>query len=240
MHGYPRGSCGQGCSFAVYGTRNPRECAARYAAQGADRVGDAQIISATPEGRRTARDVVERIRQEVALPLTVGGGVRTAEDAARLLDSGADKVALNTAAVDTPERLQRLSQRFGAQCIVVSIDARRVGSSWRVVTRSGTNRTALDAVDWAKKAVSLGAGGVLLTSVDKDGTRSGYDCDLGTGCHGSSSCTRHCIRWGIHSQTLSGGHPRRRNRDCLQPLFFMIRSARSARWYSLQQQGAWQ
>ena len=216
-----------------------RECAARYAAQGADELVMLDV-SATPEGRRTARDVVERIRQEVALPLTLGGGVRTAEDAARLLDSGADKVALNTAAVDTPERLQRLSQRFGAQCMVVSIDAQRVGSSWRVVTRSGTNRTALDAVDWAKKAVSLGAGEVLLTSVDKDGTRSGYDCDLVRAvtaavpvpviASGGASTPEHCLA------AIRAGATGLLAASIFHDAECTVRTLK----HSLQQQGAWQ
>jgi len=156
---------------------DPRECAARYANQGADELVMLDV-SATPEGRRTACTVVSVIRDEVALPLTVGGGVRTLEDADRLLNAGADKVAINTAAVEDPSCIQRLSDRFGSQCVVVAIDAQRWGDGWRVVTRSGTRRTDLDAVRWAQQAVSLGAGEVLLTSVDQDGTRQGYDCEL--------------------------------------------------------------
>ena len=156
---------------------DPRECAARYAAQGADELVMLDV-SATPTGRKTACRVVQTIRDEVALPLTVGGGVRAPSDAERLLDAGADKVALNTAAVEDPARIRALAQQFGTQCVVVSIDAQRWGDGWRVVTRSGTRSTALNAVTWARKAVDLGAGEVLLTSVDRDGTRRGYDCGL--------------------------------------------------------------
>jgi imidazoleglycerol phosphate synthase cyclase subunit len=117
----------------------------------------------------------------LSIPLTVGGGVRGEEDAARLLDSGADKVGVNTAAVARPELIRECAARFGAQCIVVAIDAVRVDGfpfSWNAVVRSGSDRTPVDAVGWARRAASLGAGEILLTSWDRDGTRAGYDLDL--------------------------------------------------------------
>ena len=163
---------------------DPVECAARYEAQGADELVILDV-SATPEGRANAAETVAAVRAVLGIPLTVGGGVRAVADAARLLDAGADKVSVNTAAVDRPELIGELAGRFGVQCTVVAIDAARRelarapgDRGWEVVTRSGTDRPGIAAVGWAERCVSLGAGEILLTSWDRDGTRSGYDTDL--------------------------------------------------------------
>lgn len=158
---------------------SPVELARAYQAQGADELVILDV-SATPEGRANQTETVEAVRAVLSIPLTVGGGVRRAEDAFRLLNAGADKVGVNTAAVERPEVLREIATRFGSQCTVVAIDARREESmkSWEVVIRSGKVGTGLDAVEWAIKAVELGAGEILLTSWDRDGTRSGYDLAL--------------------------------------------------------------
>ncbi len=159
---------------------DPAELAAKYEADGADEV-TLLDVSATPEERATATDTVARVRRVLGIPLTVGGGVRQVADAARLLDAGADKVGLNTAAVLRPELLSECAERFGSQCIVVAIDAARGPSEllrWEVRVRSGAERTPMDAVAWAARAEEMGAGEVLLTSWDRDGTRSGYDLPL--------------------------------------------------------------
>ncbi|RYE89261.1 MAG: imidazole glycerol phosphate synthase subunit HisF, partial [Myxococcales bacterium] len=153
--------------------------AASYEEQGVDEIVILDV-SATLEGRRTQAETVRAVRARLSIPLTVGGGVREPDDAARLLDAGADKVAINTAAVDDPTRLDRLAERFGRQCVVVAIDAARRldGEGWEVVTHAGKNRTGRDAILWARQAVERGAGEVLLTSFDQDGTREGYDLAL--------------------------------------------------------------
>lgn len=157
---------------------DPVERAAKYARDGADEIVMLDV-SATPEQRATSVETVERVRSVLDIPITVGGGVRSDEDAARLLSAGADKVAVNSAAVRDPRLLTRLAQRFGRQCVVLSLDAtRRLPKKWAVVVRSGTNTTAIDALDWATQATALGAGEVLLTSFDRDGTRCGYDLAL--------------------------------------------------------------
>jgi len=157
---------------------DPVELAARYEEEGGDEL-TLLDVSATPEGRGTMVETVAAVRKAISIPLTVGGGVRTADDVARLLNVGADKVGVNTAAVDDPELLTRMATRFGRQCTVLAIDAASDGSGgWRVVTRSGSNRTARDAVDWAREGAERGAGEILLTSWDRDGTRSGYDLEL--------------------------------------------------------------
>lgn len=157
---------------------DPAELAWRYQATGADELVVLDV-SATPEGRGHAVDTVKAIRAGLGIPLAVGGGVRSVDDAAHLLDAGADKVAVNTAAVHDPELIGRLSTRFGAQFTVVAIDAaRQPDGSWCVVTRSGTDRRPLDVVAWAGEAASRGAGELLLTSWDRDGTRDGYDLEL--------------------------------------------------------------
>lgn len=158
---------------------DPAEQARRYETDGADELVILDV-SATPEGRANAAHTVAAVRDVLGIPLTVGGGIRSIDDAERLLDAGADKISVNTAAVSDPDLLTRLSERFGSQCTVIAIDAaaRADGSGWEVVTRSGTHRTGIDAIAWAREAVARGAGEILLTSWDRDGTRSGYDCDL--------------------------------------------------------------
>lgn len=158
---------------------DPVEQAQRYADQGADELVILDV-SATDEGRETAAQTVAAVRQVLPLPLTVGGGVRRVEDAARLLAAGADKVACNTAAVRDPELLTRLARQFGEQCVVLALDAARRldGPGWEVVVRAGKDRTGQDAVAWAKEAARRGAGEILLTSWDRDGTGSGYDTAL--------------------------------------------------------------
>ncbi len=158
---------------------SPPDLVAAYEEQGADEITMLDV-SATPEGRNTAVETVKKIRERMALPLTVGGGIRTVEDASRLLDAGADKVSVNTAGVERPSLLTELSERFGRQCTVIAIDAaaRENGQGFEVVTLSGTRRTGIDAIEWAKEAEMRGAGEILLTSWDKDGTKSGYDLPL--------------------------------------------------------------
>lgn len=157
---------------------DPAERAAAYEAQGADEIVILDV-SATPEGRATAVGTVRRVRAVLGIPLTVGGGVRRAEDAAALLEAGADKVAVNTAAIREPTLLSALASRFGCQCTVLALDAAaRTGDGWEVVVSSGTERTGRDAVAWAGEAVERGAGEILLTSWDRDGTRAGYDTAL--------------------------------------------------------------
>lgn len=158
---------------------DPAALAQAYELQGADEIVLLDV-SATPQGRAHQTETVARVRAQLSIPLTIGGGVRVADDAARLLDAGADKVGVNTAAVLRPELLTELAERFGRQCTVIAIDAaaRAEGEGWEVVIRSGKERMGLDAVEWAKRAVALGAGEILLTSWDRDGTRSGYDLAL--------------------------------------------------------------
>ncbi len=156
---------------------DPVECADAYETQGADEIVLLDV-SATPEGRANNLGVVDAVRQVLSIPLTVGGGVRSSDDAAQLLDAGADKVGINTAAVDRPALVTEISERFGAQCTVVAVDAARAEAGWEVVIRSGSARTGLDAVEWCEKAVANGAGEILLTSWDRDGTGEGYDLDL--------------------------------------------------------------
>ncbi|MES1240311.1 MAG: imidazole glycerol phosphate synthase subunit HisF [Acidobacteriota bacterium] len=156
---------------------DPAESALRYAEQGADEIVFLDI-GAAPEGRDTRLDWVERTARQVFIPLTVGGGVRSEEDANRLLRSGADKVGVNSAAVENPELISTLARRFGSQCVVLSVDARRQGEGWEVVTKGGRHATGRDALAWVREGVDRGAGEVLLTSIDRDGTKDGYDTDL--------------------------------------------------------------
>ena len=157
---------------------DPATQAAHYEATGADELVILDV-SATPEGRSNAAHTVADVRAVLGIPLTVGGGVRTQDDAARLLDAGADKVSVNTAAVLDPALLGRLAVRFGAQCTVLALDAARDGrGGWQIVVRSGTERIVKDAIAWAREAVDAGAGEILLTSWDQDGTREGYDLAL--------------------------------------------------------------
>ena len=156
---------------------SPSLLAAEYERQGADELVLLDV-SATPEGRGAALDTVRAVRRVLSIPLTVGGGVRRPEDAADLLEAGADKVGVNSAAVADPGLLSLLAERFGRQCVVLALDAARLGEGWEVVVRSGSDRTGIDAVNWAARAASLGAGEVLLTSWDRDGTGAGYDLPL--------------------------------------------------------------
>jgi cyclase len=158
---------------------DPVQCAKAYDAQGADELVFLDI-TASSDNRSIMYDVVAATAEQCFMPLTVGGGLRTVADIEAMLKSGADKVSLNTAAIKNPELIRQSSDRFGAQCIVVAIDAKREpdGKSWRVYTHGGRNPTDLDAVAWAKQAVALGAGEILLTSMDADGTQAGYDIGL--------------------------------------------------------------
>lgn len=156
---------------------DPVELATSYEAQGADELVILDI-SATLEGRAASLTTIRDVRAALSIPLTVGGGVRTAEDALRLLEAGADKVGVNTAAVQRPEILRELAERVGAQCVVLAIDAAQAGDGWEVVTHSGSTRTGISAPEWANRGERLGAGEILLTSWDRDGTRSGYDLQL--------------------------------------------------------------
>jgi len=156
---------------------DPAELAARYDAEGADEVVFLDI-TASSDARDTLLDVVRRTAERVFIPLTVGGGVRSVEDARILLRAGADKVSVNTAAVARPELVAEISAEFGAQCTVVAIDARQASVSWEVYTHGGRKPTGLDAVSWAEEVVALGAGEILLTSMDRDGTRDGFDLGL--------------------------------------------------------------
>ena len=184
---------------------DPGDLAEAYNRQGADELVMLDI-SASREGRATLMDTVSRVARKLFVPLTVGGGVRSLDDARRLLSAGADKTAVNTAAVETPELVGELAACFGSQAVVVAIDARRVRNSkpetgnsklesgkggaagsagvppaaarWKVLTYGGTRETGLDAVEWARRVESLGAGEILLTSMDADGTQAGFDCEL--------------------------------------------------------------
>ncbi len=156
---------------------DPVELAARYEAEGADEIVFLDI-SASAEARTTLLETVRRAAEAVFIPLTVGGGVRTVDDIACVLRSGADKVSINTAAVARPELLSEGAERFGSQCVVASIDAKREQAAWRVWTHGGSVRTEIDAIEWARECVARGAGEILLTSIDRDGARSGFDLAL--------------------------------------------------------------
>ena len=156
---------------------DPVACAALYEDQGADEIVLLDV-SATPEGRGHALETVRRVRSVLSIPLTVGGGVRGADDAGTLLEAGADKVGVNTAAVTRPGLVGEIADRFGAQCTVLAVDAAGTGQGWEVVVESGRKRTGIDVVEWCEKATAIGAGEILLTSWDRDGTGEGYDLDL--------------------------------------------------------------
>jgi len=160
---------------------DPVEIARRYNDEGADELAFLDITASSQE-RETMVRVVEKVASQVFIPLTVGGGIRAINDVRRLLNAGADKVSINTAAVNDPDFVSQASARFGAQCIVVAIDAKRVSSKnnarWEVFTHGGRRATGLDAVQWASNMVELGAGEILLTSMDRDGTRDGFDLTL--------------------------------------------------------------
>ncbi|MBC3812673.1 imidazole glycerol phosphate synthase subunit HisF [Undibacterium aquatile] len=157
---------------------DPVEIARRYDAQGADEITFLDI-TASSDGRDLILPIIEAVASQVFIPLTVGGGVRTVADVRRLLNAGADKVGINTSAVTNPQLVADAAHKYGSQCIVVAIDAKNVApGKWEVFTHGGRNATGLDAVEWAQNMARLGAGEILLTSMDKDGTRSGFDLGL--------------------------------------------------------------
>jgi cyclase len=160
---------------------DPVEIARRYDEQGADELAFLDI-TASSDGRDLIVGVVEAVAAQVFIPLTVGGGVRSVEDVRRLLNAGADKVSINTAAVQRPQLVKEAAGRYGSQCIVVAVDAKRAAGSgtprWEVYTHGGRNATGLDALEWGRRMEAAGAGEILLTSMDRDGTRSGFDLDL--------------------------------------------------------------
>lgn len=156
---------------------DPVEIAKRYNAEGADELVFLDI-TASSDKREITLDVVKKTAEQVFIPLTVGGGIRTVEDMRKLLKAGADKISVNTSAVENPQLIKDGSKMFGNQCIVVAIDAKKDGKSWTVYTHGGRTKTGLDVIKWAKKCVKLGAGEILLTSMDKDGTKDGYDLEL--------------------------------------------------------------
>jgi|TARA_B110000240_G_scaffold191585_1_gene234379 cyclase len=161
---------------------DPVEIAKRYNAEGADEITFLDI-TASSDNRDTIEHVVEKVASQVFIPLTVGGGIRSVEDIRRMLNAGADKVGINTAAVHNPEFVQEASQKVGSQCIVVSIDAKKVSvqgeqNKWEIFTHGGRKPTGIDAIEWALKMAEYGAGELLLTSMDRDGTKSGFDLEL--------------------------------------------------------------
>lgn len=156
---------------------DPAELARRYNAEGIDELVILDV-TATIENRRALEETIRRVSAELFIPLAVGGGVRSEADAAAALDAGADKVALNSAALTEPSLVTRLANRYGSQAVVVAIDAKRAGTGFAVFSRSGSTATGRDAVEWARQAAEVGAGEILLTSIDRDGTRSGFDCEM--------------------------------------------------------------
>lgn len=159
---------------------DPVEVARRYDKQGADEITFLDI-TASSDDRESMYHVVEEVASHVFIPLTVGGGIRTTEDIQRMLNAGADKLSINTAAINNPDFVRQAANQFGSQCIVVAIDAKRVSEEplkWEIFTHGGRNRTGIDAIEWAKKMDEYGAGEILLTSMDKDGTRDGFDLEL--------------------------------------------------------------
>ena len=156
---------------------DPVEIARRYDEQGADELTFLDI-TASSDNRGLILHIIEEVASQVFIPLTVGGGVREVEDVRRLLNAGADKVSINTSAIINPQLVADASGRFGSQCIVVAIDAKQVGDHWEVFTHGGRKPTGLDAVEWAKRMVALGAGELLLTSMDRDGTKIGFNLEL--------------------------------------------------------------
>jgi cyclase len=156
---------------------DPVQNAMVYDAQGADEIAFLDI-TASYEERDILIDIVRRTAEEIFIPLTVGGGIRRLEDIRRLLNAGADKVSINTAAVKDPHFVEKASKRFGSQCIVIAIDAKRRAESWEVFTHGGRTSTGIDALLWAKQTEEMGAGEILLTSMDRDGTKDGYDIEL--------------------------------------------------------------
>ncbi len=175
-------NCGRvvkGVSFVgLRDAGDPVELAAAYETQGADELVFLDI-TASHERRDTVTDMAKRVAEQVFVPFTIGGGIRNVDDVRRMLESGADKVSLNTAAVENPDLLSKGAERFGAQCLVLALDAKRVAPGrWEVYTYGGRQPTGLDAIEWAKRGVELGAGELLVTSMDADGHQTGYDVDL--------------------------------------------------------------
>ena len=161
---------------------DPVEIAKRYDIQGADELAFLDI-TASSDNRDTLVDVVENVASQVFIPLTVGGGIRTLSDIQRMLKAGADKVSINTAAVKDPNFVREAAKQFGSQCIVVAIDAKKIESKntqdcWEVFTHGGRNNTGIDAINWARRMANIGAGELLITSMDKDGTKDGFDIEL--------------------------------------------------------------
>jgi cyclase len=156
---------------------DPAELARRYNVEGIDEVVILDI-TATLEKRQAMARTIHAVAQEIFLPLTVGGGIRSEDDAAAAVEAGADKVSLNTAALKDPDVITRLARRYGSQAVIVAIDAKRRDDGYAVYVRSGTSDAARDAVEWAREAEARGAGEILLTSMDRDGTRSGFDCEM--------------------------------------------------------------
>jgi imidazole glycerol-phosphate synthase subunit HisF len=156
---------------------DPVELAARYNAEGADELVVLDI-AASRDRRPTFLETIRRVAEQLAIPLAAGGGIRTLEDAISVVRAGADKITVNTSAVQHPELITQLSAEFGTQAVVLAIDGKRSGDRWEVMVRGGRDATGLDAIEWAKRGVSLGAGEILLTSVDRDGTQQGFDVPL--------------------------------------------------------------
>ena len=156
---------------------DPVDCAMAYDKENADELVFLDI-TASHENRATMISVVEKVAESIYIPFTVGGGIKSVSDIRDLLKAGCDKISLNTRAIEDPELIRKSSERFGSQCIVLAIDAKKDGEEWRVYTHGGRNPTDLEAVSWAKKGEELGAGEILLTSMDRDGTKIGYDLDL--------------------------------------------------------------
>jgi len=173
-----RGRVVKGTNFVdLRDAGDPVELAARYDTEGADEIVFLDI-TASSDARDTIVDLARRTAEEVFIPFTIGGGIRSVDDARRLLRAGADKVSMNTSAIANPAVVSEIAEEFGTQCAVVSIDARRVDSGWEVFSHGGRTATGLDAVSWASQAEKLGAGEILLTSMDRDGTRDGFDLEL--------------------------------------------------------------
>ena len=175
----------KGVNFAgLRDAGDPAELAARYNAEGADEVVVLDI-AASRDRRPTFLETIRRVAEQLAIPLTAGGGIRTLDDARAVVQAGADKMTVNTAAVERPELISELSREFGAQAVVLAIDAKRDGDHWDVRVRGGRDSAQLDALAWAQRGVSAGAGEILLTSMDKDGTQSGFDVALTAAISGS-------------------------------------------------------
>ena len=172
------GAVVKGVGFAdLANAGDPRELARRYDAEGIDEV-IVLDVAATIDGRRARAETIRQVSAELFIPLTVGGGIASIEDAKAVFEAGADKVSLNSAALANPELIARLADLYGSQAVVVAIDARRDGARYPVFSRSGSRDTGQDAVAWACEAAALGAGEILLTSIDQDGTRAGFDCEM--------------------------------------------------------------